>query len=33
MTGVQSWPAVGYLDRALEPADVQPGEVREVEKP
>ena len=31
MTGVQSWPAVGYVERALDPADVQPGGARQTE--
>jgi len=32
MAGVSSWETPGYVERALEPADVQPGETREVEK-
>jgi NADH-quinone oxidoreductase subunit J len=28
MAGVSSWEPVGFVERALDPADVQPGEVR-----
>jgi len=31
MAGVQSWEPVGFVERALDPADVQPGEARESE--
>ena len=32
MAGVSSWETPGYVERALEPADVQPGEAREVDE-
>jgi NADH-quinone oxidoreductase subunit J len=31
MVGVSEWEPVGFVNRALDPADVQPGEVRETE--
>jgi NADH-quinone oxidoreductase subunit J len=32
MAGVQSFEPVGYVERALDPADVQPGEARETDR-
>jgi NADH-quinone oxidoreductase subunit J len=31
MAGVSEWEGIGYVERALEPADVQPGEARQTE--